>query len=96
MVYQQSNESDTDKCHLLMSTIAPISNKVKDYIMKNSNNEKVLGVTVDPNLNWHLENIQKMSRRKVHVLARIRHHLLKHCHRKMELSPYILEICQLL
>ena len=46
------------KCHLLMSTFTPISIKVKDYIIKNSDNEKLLGVTVDANLNFncHLEN----------------------------------------
>ena len=39
----------------------PISIKVKNYIIKNSDNEKLLGVTVDANLNFncHLENILK-------------------------------------
>ena len=62
-----------DKCHPLMSTLTPISIKVKDYIIKNSDNEKLLGVTVDANLNFncHLENILKKASKKVHVLARI-------------------------
>ena len=61
------------KCHLLMSTLIPISITVKDYIIKNSDNEKLLGVTVDANLNFncHLENILKKASKKVHVLARI-------------------------
>ena len=29
-----------DKCYLLMSTLAPFSIKVKDSLIKNSNNEK--------------------------------------------------------
>ena len=29
------------KCHLLMSTLTPISIKLKDYIIKNSHNEKL-------------------------------------------------------
>ena len=61
------------KCHLLMSTLTPISITAKDYIIKNSENEKLLGVTVDANLNFnfHFENILKKPSKKVHVLARI-------------------------
>ena len=45
--------------HLLMSTLAAISIKIKGYIIKT--NEMLLGVTVDANLNLncHLENILK-------------------------------------
>ena len=66
-------KANHDKCHLLMSTLTPISITVKDYIIKNSDNEKLLGVTVDANLNFncHLENILKKSSKNVHVLARI-------------------------
>ena len=35
-----------DKCHLLMSTITPISIKVKNYIIKDSDNEKLLGIKI--------------------------------------------------
>ena len=44
-----------------MTTLAPISTKVKDYKIKNSDNEKLLGVTVNANLNFicHLENTKK-------------------------------------
>ena len=66
-------KANQDKCHLLMSTFTPISIKVKDYIIKNSDYEKLLGVTVDLNLtfNCHLENILKKAGKKVHMLARI-------------------------
>ena len=66
-------KANHNKCHLLMSTLTPISIKVKDYIIKNSDNEKLLGVTVDANLNFncHLENILKKASKKVYVLARI-------------------------
>ena len=75
MAYQQSHGSKChlhDKCHLLMSTFTPISIKVKDYIIKNCDYEKLLGVAVDANLNFncHLENILKKASKKVHVLAR--------------------------
>ena len=47
--------------------------KVKNYVIKNSNNEKLLGVTVDANLNFNgcLENILKTAGKKIHVLARV-------------------------
>ena len=62
-----------DKYHLLMSTLTPVTIKVKDYIIKNIDNEKLLGVTVDATLNFncHLENILKKASKKVHLLARI-------------------------
>ena len=40
-------KANHEKCHLLMSTFTPISIKVKDYIIKNSDYEKLLGLTVD-------------------------------------------------
>ena len=70
-------KANHDKCHLLMSTLTPISIRVKDYIIKNSDNEKLLGVTVAANLNFncHSENILKKASKKVLVLARITHYM---------------------
>ena len=64
-------KANHDKCHLLISI--PISIKVKNYIIKTSDNEKLLGVTVDSilNFNCHLENILKKPSKKAHVLTRI-------------------------
>ena len=66
-------KANHDKRHLLMSTFTPISIKVKDCIIKNSDYEKFLGVTVDANLNFncHLGNILKKASKKVHLLVRI-------------------------
>ena len=77
------------KCHLLMSTLTPISTKVKDYIMKNSDNEKLFGVTVDANLNFncYLESILKKTSKKVHVLARTTPY--------MSFSKTKLKVCQI-
>ena len=66
-------KSNQYKCHLLMSSLTPISIEVKDYIIKISDNEKLLGVAIDANLNFncHLENTLKKASKKVQVLARI-------------------------
>ena len=60
-----------------MSTLTPISSWVKGYIIKASDNEKLLAVAVDANLNfnYHFENILKKASKKVHVLARITHYM---------------------
>ena len=60
-----------DKWYLLMITLTPIPIKVKRYI-KNGDNEKLLGVTVDASLNFNslLENILRKASKKVQVLAR--------------------------
>ena len=44
-------KANQDKCHLLISTLTSISIKLKDYLIKNSDNVQLLGVTVDANLN---------------------------------------------
>ena len=70
-------KANHEKCHLLMSTLTPISINVKYYIIKNSDNEKLLGVIVGANYNFncHLKNILKKASKKVHVLARIPPHM---------------------
>ena len=58
-------KANHDKCHLLMSTLTPISIKVKDYIKKNTDNEKLLCVTADANLhfNCHLNMLKKLVKK---------------------------------
>ena len=46
-------KANDDKCHLLMSTLTSISIKIKDYIIRNSDNEKLLGVKFDANINFN-------------------------------------------
>ena len=50
-------KANHDKYHLLLSLLTSVFITVKDYIIKNSDNEKLLAVTVDTNLNLdcHLE-----------------------------------------
>ena len=59
-------KANHDKCHQLVSTFTPISIKVKDYMIKNSDYEKLLGITVDANLNFncHSENKPKKASKK--------------------------------
>ena len=64
---------NTDKCHLLTSSMTPTTINIKGYVINNSLCEKLLGVTIDSKLsfNAHLDKILTKARQKVHVLARI-------------------------
>ena len=64
--------------HLLMSTLTAISIKVNNYIIKNSDNEKLMGVTVDFNLNFNCHHILEKASKKVYVLAKIMKSLSKY------------------
>ena len=56
--------ADADKCHLLTSTSEEVSVKIKNEIIKNYLQEKLLGIVIDNSLAFepHVENIRKKSR----------------------------------
>ena len=56
--------ADADKCHLLTSTSEEVSVKIKNEIIKNYLQEKLLGIVIDNSLTFepHVENIRKKSR----------------------------------
>ena len=66
-------KANRDKSHLLTGTLTLISIKVKDSVIENSDNKKLLGVTIEATLsfNCHFEVILKKASKKVHVLARV-------------------------
>ena len=50
----------------------------KDVIIKNTTQERVLGITIDNKLNFkaHLKNICKVANQKLHALCRISNYIL--------------------
>ena len=48
-------KNNVDKCHVLVSTNKPVGIKVGDYIIDNSECEKLLGVKINLNLNFKLK-----------------------------------------
>ena len=63
-----------DKCKLLISkTDDKIALLVGSQIVNSSHNEKLLGITIDNNLNFkeHVSNLCKKSSQKLHALAQI-------------------------
>ena len=61
-------KANPDKCFLLTSATASIFIRIKDNEILNSENEKLLGVTIDKfNFNNHLQKILQNANQKVHV-----------------------------
>ena len=71
---------NADKCHLLISKHnKDIHINVEEEIIECSNSVKLLGVTLDNNLNFndHISNLCKKASQKLHALARISNFMSK-------------------
>ena len=64
---------NNDKCHLLLNMQSQNFLKIKNFNIKNSFSEKLLGITFDCKLNFsnHIKNICKKATRKLKALSRI-------------------------
>ena len=64
---------NTDKCHLPSNTQDQNFLKIRDFNIKNSLSEKLLGITFDCKLKFsnHVEDICKKATRKLNALSRI-------------------------
>ena len=59
--------SNADKYHLLISTSEEVSVKIENEIIKNSLQEKLVGIVTDNRLNFepHVENLCKNAGQKL-------------------------------
>ena len=66
-------KANADKCHLILSTEEPFSIKIDNEVIKNSNNEKLLGINLNNRLGFdtHVTNICNRVSKKLRALARI-------------------------
>ena len=71
----QLNEmkSNEDKCHLLVSNREDVSIQIGNEIIEGNSSVKLLGVTIDNNLNFneHVTKICNKASQKLHALARV-------------------------
>ena len=69
--------SNSNKCHLLVSTNKIVNMKVENFDRKNSDIEKLLGVKLDHKLtfNSHISEFCKKASKKFHKLARLTPHI---------------------
>ena len=70
-------KANADKCHLLVSSDERCTAKIEDFSIKNSTEEKLLGVKFDSNLSFegHITSLCKKASQKLHALARISHYI---------------------
>ena len=70
-------KANADKCHLLVSSNESCTAKIEDFSIKNSTEEKLLGVKFDSNLSFenHVTSLCKKASQKLHALARISHYI---------------------
>ena len=70
-------KANADKCHLLVSSDESCKAKIEDFSIKNSIEEKLVGVKFDSNLSFenHVTSLSNKASQKLYVLARISHYM---------------------
>ena len=70
-------KANADKCHLLVTSDESCTAKIEYFSIKNSTEEKLLGVKFDSNLFFenHVTSLCKKASQKLHALARISHYM---------------------
>ena len=78
-------KANTDKCNLLVSSDESCTAKIEDFSIKNSTEEKMLGVKLDSNLSFenHFTSLCKKASQKLHARARISHYMDLHKRRNL-------------
>ena len=78
-------KSNTDKCHLLVSSDESCTAKTEDFNIKNSTEEKLLGVKIDSNLSfeYHVTSLCRKTSQKLNALARKSHYMDFNKHRNL-------------
>ena len=66
-------KASADKCHLLVTRDTDVTAKIGEFDVKNSREEKLLGVKIDSKLSFenHVSSLCKKASQKLHALARV-------------------------
>ena len=66
-------KSNADKCLLLVTRDIDVTAKIGEFDVKNSSEEKLLGVKIDSKLSFqnHVSSLCKKASQKLHALARV-------------------------
>ena len=66
-------KANADKCHLLVSRDTDVTAKIGECDVKNSREEKLLGIKIDSKLSFknHVSSLCKKASQKLHALARV-------------------------
>ena len=80
-------KANADKYHLLVCSNESCTTKIADFGIKNSTEEKLLGINCDSNLCFenHVTSLCKKSSQKLHAFTRISHYMdLNKCRNLMK------------
>ena len=71
--HENHMKENADKCHLLVTTNSAVSASTEEFVINNSNEEKLLGIKIDTKLSLenHVSSLCKKASQKLHALARI-------------------------
>ena len=77
MFKQNHMKANSNKCHLLVSSNESCTAKIEDFNIKNSTEQKLLGLKFDSNLSFenHVTSLYKKASQKLPALARISHYM---------------------
>ena len=66
-------KSNSDKCHLIVSTNDTTEIQIGDSVIKSSSTEKLLGVNIDCKLNFdsHVKHLCNKANKKLRAFARV-------------------------
>ena len=66
-------KANADKCHLLLSTKEKLKVNISNYAIMNSDEGKLLGVTIDNHLKFesHIKNLCSKASQKLYALSRV-------------------------
>ena len=66
-------KTNEDKCHLIVSSNELTEIQIGDFSIKNSANEKLLGVNIDRKLNFdcHVNHLCNKANKQLRALARV-------------------------
>ena len=66
-------KANADKCHLLVTRGTDVTAKIRELDVKNSREEKLLGVKTDNKLSFenHVSSLCKKTSQKLHALRRV-------------------------
>ena len=66
-------KANADKCHLLGTRDTDVTAKIGKWDVKNSREEKLLGIKIDTKLSYknHVSSLCRKTSQKLHALARL-------------------------
>ena len=74
MVQNNHMKVNAHKCHLLVTGDTNVTSKIGEFYVKNSREEKLLDVKIDPKLSFesHVSWLCKKADQKLHALAKVK------------------------